>query len=103
MEIYALYSLRGKEGSENIVRIRNWRLRSEKMMHRQYLDFCSLKDLFDVIDEYRNIGEFVPEPFCWYCFECLAIAGLLMERGELEHNPVAKNDKIVHRYGSSRT
>ena len=44
-------------------------------------------------------GEFmiIPERFLWYMLECLCIAGLLLERGELEQNPMSDWKPIVHR------
>lgn len=39
----------------------------------------------------------VPEPFLWHVFECLAIAGLLLERGVVDGNPMRNWETIVHR------
>lgn len=39
----------------------------------------------------------LPEPFLWHLFECLSIVGLLLERGEIEHNPFKDWTLIVHR------
>jgi len=39
----------------------------------------------------------MPEPFLWYVFECLCIAGLLLERGVVESNPMQIWETIVHR------
>jgi serine/threonine protein kinase len=39
----------------------------------------------------------VPEPFLWHVFECLSIAGLLLERGVVEGNPMRNWNTIVHR------
>lgn len=38
-----------------------------------------------------------PEPFLWHVFECLCIAGLLMERGDIQRNPMSDWRTIVHR------
>ena len=39
----------------------------------------------------------VPEQFLWYLFECLCIAGLVLEQGDSETNPVVDWNTIVHR------
>lgn len=39
----------------------------------------------------------IPEPFLWHVFECLSIAGLLLERGVVEGNPMRHWRTIVHR------
>ncbi|KAI7120488.1 hypothetical protein KC337_g13852 [Hortaea werneckii] len=38
----------------------------------------------------------LPEPFLWHVFESLAIAGLLMERGELDPGPISFWEQILH-------
>ncbi|KAI7161700.1 hypothetical protein KC349_g2612 [Hortaea werneckii] len=43
-----------------------------------------------------NELKWLPEPFIWACFESLAKAGLLMEQGSLDENPLTKWDLIVH-------
>jgi serine/threonine protein kinase len=45
----------------------------------------------------RDVTENVPEQFIWYIFECLCIVGLLLERGEVEKNPMIDWVPIVHR------
>jgi serine/threonine protein kinase len=39
----------------------------------------------------------VPEQFLWYVFECLCIAGLVLEHGEMERNPMGNWTSIAHR------
>lgn len=39
----------------------------------------------------------LPEQFIWYVFECLCIAGLLLEHGEMERNPMGSWAPIIHR------
>ncbi|GAB1741094.1 hypothetical protein NU219Hw_g6342t1 [Hortaea werneckii] len=43
-----------------------------------------------------NELKWLPEPFIWACFESLTKAGLLMEQGSLDENPLTKWDLIVH-------
>lgn len=40
---------------------------------------------------------YMPEQFIWYMFECLCIVGLLLERGEIDKNPMSDWIPIVHR------
>jgi serine/threonine protein kinase len=40
---------------------------------------------------------YIPEQFIWYIFECLCIVGLLLERGDVERNPMSDWIPIVHR------
>lgn len=46
---------------------------------------------------YRAMQKDIPEEFLWYTFECLCIAGLVLERGEMEKNPMSQWTPIVHR------
>jgi serine/threonine protein kinase len=39
----------------------------------------------------------IPEPFLWHVVESLAIAGLLLERGVVDGNPMRNWETIVHR------
>lgn len=48
-------------------------------------------------DDGEEEGPSIPERFLWYTLECLCIAGLLFERGEMEQNPMSDWDSIVHR------
>jgi serine/threonine protein kinase len=69
--------------------------------------FCPLKDASKMNIEYLNAriehredagpAPRVPEPFLWHVFESLCIAGLLLERGVVEHNPMRHWRTIVHR------
>lgn len=98
-EVWAMCKLRGRVGAETVVQIRNWRIETSERMYRIYMDYCPYGDLCDIVNSmgYSGVRTYVPEPFLWYCFECLAIAGLLMERGELERNVVSDWITIVHR------
>ncbi|KAI7086039.1 hypothetical protein KC356_g5397 [Hortaea werneckii] len=53
-----------------------------------------------VRDFHRNRDEiardWLPEPFLWHVFESLVIAGLLMERGELDPGPISFWEQILH-------
>jgi hypothetical protein len=42
-------------------------------------------------------GHGIPEQFLWYLFECLCIAGLVLEYGDSENAPMANWTSIVHR------
>lgn len=137
-EVQAMYNLRGKIGSETIVKIRNWRLRRAERMHRIMTEYCSHGDLFDqmadgfsdqilfirqlrpdldlrapegdeILQELQDPHHvtalqalradtpyMVPEPFIWSVVEALAIAGLLMERGELDSGSIVPWDQIIH-------
>ncbi|KAI7588572.1 hypothetical protein KC346_g16985 [Hortaea werneckii] len=108
--------LRSRVGApECIVRIRNWRLQSEKRMYRLLMEYCPYGDLADLVwnsvysrarqrldeqeDGKRNLPLWVPEPFIWSVFESLATAGLLMAKGELDANPGEPHwwEEIIHR------
>ncbi|KAI6809394.1 hypothetical protein KC332_g13515 [Hortaea werneckii] len=130
-EAAAHAALRPLEGSDTIIKMRNWRMASEQRMYRLYLEFAPHGDLYQFMSwyndkmpvlremsgeseneiaalEYRdslkafheqretNELEWLPEPFIWACFESLAKAGLLMEQGSLDENPLTKWDLIVH-------
>lgn len=114
-----MYNLADKAGSENILKIRNWRIRRAEKYHRIYLEFCPRGDLFDFCcgeeedpysggahkrkmfpdNDWGTTVDLVPEPFLWSAFWSLASAGLLMERGRLEKD--GENDEawevIIHR------
>lgn len=114
-EVQSLYNLRGKIGSHSIIQIRGWRIRREKIMHRIFMEYCPLGDLRDLIladksvygaqderweDRERDVSknaEMLPEAFAWHLLETLCVAGLLMERGELEKDGMLRWDTIVHR------
>lgn len=137
-EVQAMYNLRGKIGSETIVKIRNWRLRRAERMHRIMTEYCPDGDLFDrtmdgfsdkilfirqlrpdldlrapegdqILQELQDPNHvtafnairaetpyMVPEPFIWSVVEGLAIAGLLMQRGELDSGGIVPWDQIIH-------
>ncbi|RMY01810.1 hypothetical protein D0867_11268 [Hortaea werneckii] len=115
-EAVALLRLRSRVGApECIVRIRNWRLQSEKRMYRLLMEFCPYGDLADLAlsSSYTrarhrlnkqgsgggSLPPWIPEPFIWSVFESLATAGLLMEKGELDAHPGEPYwwEEIIHR------
>ncbi|KAI7103571.1 hypothetical protein KC340_g3581 [Hortaea werneckii] len=115
-EAVAMLRLRSRVGApECVVRIRNWRLQSEKRMYRLLMEFCPYGDLADLVlnSDYSRARQqldeqghgkdhlplWVPEPFIWSVFESLATAGLLMEKGELEAHPGEPHwwEEIIHR------
>ncbi|RMY55064.1 hypothetical protein D0865_04379 [Hortaea werneckii] len=130
-EVAAHAALRPLEGSDTIIRMRNWRLASERRMYRLYLEFAPHGDLYQfmtwynsempsmrevstesekeiaAVEHFNSLKAFhdsreakelkwLPEPFIWACFESLAKAGLLMEQGSLDENPLTRWDLIVH-------
>jgi serine/threonine protein kinase len=97
MEVKTMFDLRGRERSEYILKILNWRMSTEKRLLRIYTAFAPLGNLLQLVSRYNEADENIPEPYLWHTFECLAIAGLLMERGEMENNPVSEWTPIVHR------
>lgn len=96
-EVKAMFDLRGKQGSEFIVKILNWRMSTAARFFRIYTEYLPFGDAYDMVDAQIIAKKSVPEPFIWHFFECLAIAGLLMERGELQRNPTSTWQTIVHR------
>jgi serine/threonine protein kinase len=62
-----------------------------------YNRFCPLRDLHDLMNKHYTRARGIPEQFLWYLFECLCIAGLVLEHGESEKAPVANWTPIVHR------
>ncbi|KAI7277669.1 hypothetical protein KC345_g6504 [Hortaea werneckii] len=114
-EAVAMLRLRSRVGApECIVRIRNWRLQSEKQMYRLLMEFCPYGDLADLVlnsvysrarqrlheqGNGNNLPLWIPEPFIWSVFESLATAGLLMEKGELDAHPGEPHwwEEIIHR------
>ncbi|KAF2768833.1 kinase-like protein [Teratosphaeria nubilosa] len=91
-EIVAMLLLRGREGSENIVRIRGYRLRAKEMFTRIFMEFAPFGDCNTFC--HRNHP---PESFVWAAFEALAIAGLLMAHGEMQSSPGSGWWPIIHR------
>lgn len=101
-----MLNLRPLIGSDRIANIYRWH-QQDKDPHifRIYMEFCNYGDLWGLIENYTpkvdaafNISKrgFIPEPFLWKLFEDVVIAGILMERGDLE--PTTKPwGVIVHR------
>lgn len=83
-EVFAPRLLAGKEGSETVLKIRGWRDISFSGGFRILMDFYPFGDMFDLrMKPYRPMSfdpayPQLPQPFLWYTFECLAIAGVLM-------------------------
>ncbi|KAK5111594.1 hypothetical protein LTR85_011823 [Meristemomyces frigidus] len=117
VEVLAMFRLRSRVGApESIVKIRNWRIIAAERRHRLYLEFCPYGDLYDFLgldgrhgyqlSRESNEGSLaagfparVPEPYIWHTFELMATAGMLMEKGELDPEPmeIAFRDLIAHR------
>lgn len=116
-EILALYNLRGRVGSENVMRIRNHRILGDLTRRtRTYAEFCPHGDLgqwtkwfgkeraakprsmWAELHADRDTKErsWLPEAFLWHVLKSLATAGLLMEKGELDDNPISSWDLILH-------
>ena len=104
--ITAMLSLRPLIGSDRIVKLIRWNQGRLPHIFRIYMEFCNYGDLFSLIINYSPLSnedgnilkerDFIPEPFIWKMFEDLVIAGILMERGDLE--PTTKRwGVIVHR------
>jgi hypothetical protein len=122
----AMLRLKSRLGSDRIVRLRNWRLGSEpyENVRRKrvrnlvlYMEYCGVGDLFNLClaqstPNTHHFPEVSPgpeklqrfqltfrmQPFVWSVFEDLVIAGLLLERGDLDPIAVAPGwDLIVHR------
>lgn len=99
-EIKSMFDLRARQ-CDYIVKILNWRVlvqEYEQTLHRLYMEYLPLGDMYPFIcslDERDDV--WYPEPFLWHVFECLAIAGLVMERGEVRENPMSDWVPIVHR------
>ncbi|KAK5129248.1 hypothetical protein LTR08_003713 [Meristemomyces frigidus] len=114
-EAWTMMKLRSCEGApESIVRLRNWNMNSDAQKYMLYLEWCPFGDLESLIKRYVRIrgnysrflqgrclepseSRFIPEPFLWHCFEAMAIAGTLLERGELDSAGTNFWDLIVHR------
>ncbi|KAK4555776.1 trifunctional histidinol dehydrogenase [Recurvomyces mirabilis] len=120
-EIVVMSALRSRIGGENIVFLRSFRLVEEERRMLMYLEFCEHGDLeqwscwYDRAT-YLEKGEtawsegkwrafhrdreamltkrgLLPEPFLWHVF---ATAGLLLDKVELESNPVSDFTTILH-------
>lgn len=98
-EIKALYDLRGRRGSEYVVQILGWKKSILRKMHRQYLEHCPGGSAWRLYarDAYLEAGNFIPEPFVWYCAEALTTVGLTMLYGDSMPNPVVEWRPILHR------
>ncbi|KAF7187596.1 hypothetical protein HII31_10935 [Pseudocercospora fuligena] len=100
-EVACMYRLNKCAGSENIVRILNWRSDHTRaarltrrlkgfLAYRIYVEYCGSGDLDEVICRYgyHDFDEprtsWIPKPFVWATLEALAKAALLMKRGELD-------------------
>lgn len=84
-EVWAPMTLANKPGSETVVRLRGWRELIGKDSYRIIMDYYNHGNLYDLryreLKPMRDVVGFqprIPQPFLWYVFECLAIAGLLM-------------------------
>jgi serine/threonine protein kinase len=100
MEVKTMFDLRGREGSEYILKILNWRMSTKNRLLRIYTAFAPFGNMLQLVSQYGIAEENIPEPYLWHIFECLALAGLLVERGdtdELERNPPSDWIPIVHR------
>ncbi|KAI7654231.1 hypothetical protein KC318_g13721 [Hortaea werneckii] len=109
-EVAALYNLRSRKGSETIIEARGWRV-FPTLLTIRFDNFPNDEDpIFDDLDDeafnevVRNFHrtrdeiarDWLPEPFLWHVFESLVIAGLLMERGELDPGPISFWEQILH-------
>lgn len=100
-EVTCMYRLNKCAGSDNIVRLLNWRsddTRAAKLegklegflAYRIYVEYCGSGDLDDLMDKYgyHDFDEprttWIPKPFIWATLEALAKAALLMKRGVLD-------------------
>jgi serine/threonine protein kinase len=71
----------------NTVRMRGYRRGNEddpkgvagSIHWRIYMDHCYAGDLWDFIEDYKEMGKPIPEPFIWWTMECLASALVQME------------------------
>lgn len=97
MEVKTMFDLRGRLGSEYVLKIINWRMSMKDRFYRIYTEYAPLGDLLDITSSCVNAKSTVPEPFVWHISECLTIVGLLLERGEMERNPLSDWKPIVHR------
>ncbi|KAM0720599.1 hypothetical protein Q7P37_004736 [Cladosporium fusiforme] len=63
-EVKTMYDLRGKGGSEYIVKILNWRISEERRMYRLYIEVISIKrtDVFDQMTDFLA-GNIERNPF----------------------------------------
>ncbi|KAK3674148.1 hypothetical protein LTR78_005995 [Recurvomyces mirabilis] len=116
-EILAMYGLRGRQGADTIVHIRNARLLLEQQRMLLYLEYCPYVYVYRWADWYiestakmntlKALQPFhasrehiehrwLPEAFLWSIFESLAISALLLEHDELGANPMQAWNPIYH-------
>ena len=96
-EVTCNEQLSAAAGTQKVVRIR-FSLPPDALTcsYKMYLKWAPHRDLADVIDQFWNQNEHIPEPMIWYVAEALAECGLAMEQGGLD-GPDADWDEIVHR------
>ncbi|CZT25264.1 uncharacterized protein RCC_10992 [Ramularia collo-cygni] len=88
-EIASMLRVRGGNGSDKIVELRNWRTndsagtaRNRPTKYRLYLEYCGFGDL----NKLRSSPPaFIPEPYMWKIFEDLVIACTLLDRESIIH------------------
>lgn len=98
LEVKSLSDLRGRHGSEYVIKILNWAMDEQRMFHRIYMESAPYSDLNALKTKFAEASEtFPPEPLIWHLFECLAKAALLLEQGELSPNPMSDWTLILHR------
>ena len=102
-EIKVMYDLRGRGGSQYVVRVLKWRVALHRKKQRVYMAYCGLKDLGELLERYEEKERTIPEPFVWHCAEALATAGVAMLQGDLELNRVSEWASIIHRDWKPRT
>lgn len=87
-------------------------MKADEMKTRLYMEFCPFGGLDRWTQWYFTdlrartpkkhkerdtiARSWLPEPFLWHVFECLANAGVLMERGELDRAGLEDWDTILH-------
>ena len=101
-EVEAMLLLSACEDSENVVKIRNWRMdpiRAAKgrdarfEYYRIYMEYCGYGSLMDVATHP------VLEAFLWTLLEGLTKAGLLMERSKIANAIIAQPPTIAPAIG----
>ncbi|SMR43755.1 unnamed protein product [Zymoseptoria tritici ST99CH_3D1] len=105
-EISTMLRLRPLKESNVIVKLRSWKLNHTDPTLAKYtllLEYCGLSNLRTFAERYKSHSprpaqrvDWIPEPFAWSVFEDLAVAGLLMERGDVDPGG-SQWDTIVHR------
>ncbi|KAF2163784.1 hypothetical protein M409DRAFT_25966 [Zasmidium cellare ATCC 36951] len=75
-------------------------VRKTTRSYRLYTAYCEHHDLHEIIQDYSQRGQPIPEPFIWSVAETLMECALVMERGhanERFRGSVANWQEIVHR------